>query len=464
MKEVSGVTQIVLDRRFSPRAAGRQPSAQAGEKWAVIVGVNDYGENIPHLRYAVADAKRIYGLMTKCTPPDHVVLLASGGPGPPPTRANINQSVANLASRAKPSDEFWFCFSGHGEYQNKVHYLLPSDARVSDYKKTAIDLKRLRDDLTLHCTAQHKILVVDACHSGGDDLIEGRRGVGAGAAPLMVSCRAQESSWELPELGEGVFTWFFLKKQDEIAPNSLSIPNQDDAETINTHVSTFILRNKKPFTQTPQVIGDLPIEGEIPWNPTTNTGGRPTDGHSPVGGPPKMPDPPGTLAARDPLGPAILVDLPDARKQLNGTTVKSDIMQSALRKALLKQNFPLVDLAAARQLETLLNRKSAAAKAKKLGARYLIRGRAETEATKLAITGPFITVQATVTAELIDENGNVLAQAVIGSTEDDEAVGSNIVERSAATVALEDAAQKLTVALLPKLRAALVQPRSAGTD
>ncbi len=442
---------------------GATPPAQAGEKWAVIVGVNDYGENIPHLRFAVADAKRIYGLMTKCTPPDHVVLLASGT-GQLPTRANINQSVANLASRAKPSDEFWFCFSGHGEDQNRVHYLLPSDARVSDYKKTAIDLKGLRDSLTLHCTAQHKILVVDACHSGWDDLIEGRRGVGAGAATVYVSCGARESSWESPELGEGVFIWFFLKKQDEIAQNSLSIPNQDDAEAINTHVSTFILRNKKPFTQTPQVIGELPIQGEIPWNPTTNTGGRPADGHPPTGGPRTLPDPPGGLAARDPLGPAILLDLPDARKQLNGTTVRSDIMQSALRAALLKQNFPLVDPAAARQLETLLDRKSAAAKAKRLGARYLIRGRAETEATKLPNTGPFITVQATVTAELIDENGNVLAQAVIGSTDDDEAVGSNIVEKSAAKMALEDAAQKLTAALLPKLRAALVQPRSAGTD
>lgn len=445
-------------------------SAQAGEKWAVIVGVNDYGENIPHLRFACADAKRIYGLMTKCTPTDHVVLLASDGPGLPPTRANILQSVANLASRAKPSDEFWFCFAGHGEDQNKVHYLLPSDARVSDYKSTAIDLKLLRDGLTLHCTAHHKILFVDACHSGWDDLIEGRREVGTGAATVYVSCGARESSWEIPELGEGVFTWFFLKKQAEIASNSLSIPNQDDAKTINTHVSTYILRNKKPFTQTPQVIGELPMEGEISWNPTTDTvphpanGHAPTNGHAPNGGSPKMPEPTGTLAARDPLGPAILLDLPDARTLVNGTTVKSDFLQAALRVALVQRNFPLIDPAAARQLETLLDHKSAGAKAKRLGARYLIRGRAETEATKLANTGALITVQATVTAELIDETGNVLAQAVIGSTQDEPVAGSDITEKSAAKMALEEAAQRLMETLLPKLRAALAQPVSAGAE
>jgi len=437
---------------------GATPPAQAGEKWAVIVGVNDYGENIPHLRFAVADAKRIYGLMTKCTPADHVALLVSGGPGPSPTGANIAGSVARLAKRAKPDDEFWFCFSGHGEDQNRVHYLLPSDARVSDYKNTAIDLKALRDSLTLplKCAAGHKILVVDACHSGWDDLAEGRRGVGAGITTVWVSCSARESSWEfldLPGGGGGAFMWFVLQKEQEIAPNSLIIPNQDVAKEINTHVQTYILRNKKPFTQTPQVIGTLPSAGLVPMDTPIDTSG-----------PPKMPDPPGRLEARDPLGPAIILDLPDSRKQLNGTTVRSDIMQSALRAALVKQNFPLVDPAAARQLETLLSRKSAAAKAKRLGARYLIRGRAETEAAKLPNTGSFITVQATVTAELIDENGNVLAQVVIGSTQDEPVAGSDDTETGAAKMAFDEAAQKLTAALLPKLRAALVQPRSAGTD
>lgn len=410
-------------------------SARAGEKWAVIVGVNDYGENIPHLRFAAADAKRLYGLMARCTPPDHVILLASGA-GRAPTRANILGSLASLAGRAKPDDEFWFCFSGHGEGQNGTPYLLPSDASVSNYKGTAINLKDVRDGLTQHCAARHKILiVVDACHSGWDDLGGGRRG--ADDAVLWASCGARESSWEIPDLGEGVFTWFFLKRQAEIDPNRLTIPSQDDAGMVNTHVETYIRRNKKPFTQTPQVIGTLPAAGVIPWGSSS------------------LPDSPGSLVARAPLGPVLLVDLPDARTQLNGSTIKSEIAQAALRQALLRANFPLVDLAGAHQLRKMLDRKTAAAGAKKLGAAYLIRGRAETQAGKLAITKDFINVQAIITAELIDEDGNVLAQAVIGGTEDDPVAGSDIHENVAAKMALTDAAEKLMAALLPKLRTAL---------
>lgn len=415
-------------------ATGGLP-ARAGEKWAVIVGVNDYGENIPHLRFAAADAKRLYALMTKCTAPDHVILLTSGA-GPAPTCANIKGSLASLAGRAKPGDEFWFCFSGHGEVQNGTPYLLPSDASVSNYKGTAINLKEVRDGLTHRCAAGRKILMVDACHSGWNELDAGRS-AGANDAVLWASCGARESSWEIPELGEGVFTWFFLKRQGEIAPNRLSVPSQDDAGMVNTHVETYIRRNKKPFTQTPQVIGALPVAGAIPWGASS------------------LPDTPAGLVAREPLGPVLLVDLPDARTQLNGATIKSEIAQSALRQALLRANFPLIDRPAAQHLRNMLDRKTAAAGAKKLGAAYLIRGHAETQATRLSITKDFVNVQAMVTAELIDESGSVLAQVVVGGAEDDPVAGSDITETGAAKMALTDAVQKLTAALLPKLRTAL---------
>ena len=448
---------------------GGTAPAYAGEKWAVIVGVNDYGSSIPHLQYAVADAKRLYGLMTKSAPADHIILLATGEAGAlPPTGVNISKSVARLAAQARPDDEFWFCFSGHGEDQNGAHYLLPSDASVSDYKNTAINLKDLRDSLAQTCQAHYKLLVVDACHSGWDDLSDGRRGVGTGVTTLWASCGARESSWEIPALGEGVFTWFFLKKQAEIAPTGIRIPTKDDADAINTHVETYIRRNKQPFTQTPQVIGALPRGGLIQVDPTGNSqeenSGGVSGGHPLGGGASALQDPPGDLLARDPLGPAILVDLPDTRTQLNGTTVKSEIALALLRKDLMAHNFPLVDPHSARQLETMLNPKTAAAKAKALGARFLIRGRAETEATKLALTGSFITVQATMTAEIIDEKGNVLAQAVVGSTQDEPVAGSDITEKGAATIALTEAARQMTDALLPKLRAILAQQQATNAE
>jgi hypothetical protein len=418
-------------------------SARGGETWAVIVGINDYGKNIPPLHYAVADANRLYALMTKGTPADHVILLTSGAQTP--TGVSIVQSVSRLAKRAKPQDEFWFCFSGHGEDQNGAHYLLPSDVRISDFKRTAVNLKDLRDSLTLTCAAQHKMMIVDACHSGWDDLMEGQKGVRSDAAILWASCGAKESSWEIPELGEGVFTWFFLKKQQEINPDALRIPCVDDAASVNTHVATYIRRNKQPFTQTPQVIGALPKGGliEVTVSPENQPGSVP----------------PGTLVARPPLGPALLVEITDVRTQLNGTTITSEIAQSALRAALLDHNFPLVDPQAARQLEKLLDRKIAAAKAKQLGAHYLIRGRATTSATKMAITRDFVTVQATVTAEVIDETGNVLCEAVIGGTQDDPIAGTDITEGGASKMALQVAVQKLSEVLLPKLRAILSRSR-----
>lgn len=417
--------------------------ARAGETWAVIVGVNDYGSSIPPLHYAAADANRLYALMIKTTPADHVVLLTTGGQKP--RGVTIAQSVARLAKRAKPDDEFWFCFSGHGEDQAGAHYLLPCDVQISDYKRTAINLKDLRDSLTLTCAARRKLLVVDACHSGWDDLSGEQKGLPANAATVWASCGAKESSWEIPELGEGVFTWFFLRKQAEVNPNALHIPNHEEAAYVNTRVSTYIRRSKQPFTQTPQVIGTLPSGSLIEVD-------------TPPGTPPPA-TPPGALVARSPLGPALLVDMKDMRTQLNGKVITSGIAQASLRAALLRQNFPLVDPQAARQLAALMNRRQAGAATKKLGARFLIRGTATTTATKLAITRDFITVQATVTAEVIDETGNVLCQVVVGGTQDDPVAGTDITEVSASKMALQDAMQKLTETLLPKLRAILAQSR-----
>lgn len=451
-----------MSRKFYALIAGTMAllattiPASAAEKWAVIVGINDYGNNIPHLKFAVADAKRIYGLMTKSTPEDHVVLLTTDGVTTAPTGQNIVQTVSKLAKRAKADDEFWFCFSGHGEDQNGAHYLLPADANVSNLKASAINLKDLRDSLTVSCAAKRKILVVDACHSGWDDLDVGQRGVGTGHATVWASCGAKESSWEIPELGEGVFTWFFLKRQEEIAPNSLTIPNEDDASIINTHVATYIKRNKKPFTQTPQVIGKLPNAGLVQVDPPVDNG---NGGHNA-----DLPEPPGDVVAREPLGPVILVDLPEERTQLNGNTIKSKITESALRAALLKQNFPLVDRAGAAQLANMLDRKTAATKAKKLGAAYLIRGKAETSASQMQVTRDFINVQATITAELIDEAGNVLADIVIGGTDDDPVVGTDITEGAAAKVALVQAAQKLTEAITPKLQAIVAKHGGAPSQ
>lgn len=84
-------------------------AGHAGQRWAVVVGVNDYGGNTVSLHYAEKDAQRFRDLVLRDTPANHVRFLTTAGSDEDkPTGANIVGAVRQLMGKAGPDDAFWF--------------------------------------------------------------------------------------------------------------------------------------------------------------------------------------------------------------------------------------------------------------------------------------------------------------------------------------------------------------------
>ena len=417
---------------------------RAGDAWAVIVGINDYGDSARNLTCAENDAKRFDALMTKYTPASHVRLLTTdaGAPDGRPTGANVAAALQALSKKAGPDNSFWFFFSGHGEDKDGAHYLLPSDFKLEDLAHSALDLKQVRALLATGCRAGRKVMIVDACHSGLDDAASyGETAATNQSLPLLLTaCRADQYAYELKSLKEGVYSYYLLQQLENSAgARGLTVPDESLTDAVGSAVATCVRRANKPTPQTPRVFGTPPTGGLLASAVVLDPPQADAD----------------AMEARPPLGPGVVIDLPDARTLLDGQTVPSDFVESALRRKLLEESFPLVDPKAARQLDALKDRQQAAQKARQLGAKFLVRGRAETSSAKLEIAAGFITVQATITAELVDDSGRVLAQFVVPGGAEDTIAASRVTEVGAAKIALGEAEQELADQLLPKLRQAL---------
>jgi len=215
----SGANEVVVRAGAASLRFNVQVEAEAlrGEAYALIVGVNDYKDpRITDLRYAEADAQAMrealthpqYGLV-----PDKNVVVLSGAQA---TYRNISTALEDHLVRQanRPQDVVFFYFAGHGAEgahisRGAAYYLVPHDAQLSNLLSTAIDKGRLQF-LWGAVGARRKILITDACHSGG---LQDMKVLSADGFETMegyinlAAARADQLSWELPSLGHGIFTY-----------------------------------------------------------------------------------------------------------------------------------------------------------------------------------------------------------------------------------------------------------------
>jgi formylglycine-generating enzyme required for sulfatase activity len=202
-----------------------QQEIDKSKRWALIIGIGQYEskDDINPLRFAVNDATAIRDALIDPLSgtflADHVLLLTDSALQKP-TRANILENLAVLENMMKPEDTLLIFFSGHGYPKGQEVYLLPQDARLTILQKTAIPLTEWKEYIA-QIPAQKKVIILDACHSGGVE--KGKGGAGemssqfeqfiaptVGQATLSSSKREQ-TSYEDEESGHGVFTKYLLE-------------------------------------------------------------------------------------------------------------------------------------------------------------------------------------------------------------------------------------------------------------
>ena len=192
---------------------------------AVVVGIDEYGQDSLKLRYAVADARAMAEKLRSQGPKlyDRVSLKLLDTKGQTGKRA-ILDALESVKKDVHPEDLFVFYVAAHGIYEEPAgYYMLTSDVKL----KSAITQDSLSAD-DLHRAiggigAQKKLILLDTCHSGRgldagkligkrglDDMLMVKRLNRKSGAVVLAAAESQEQALEGFE-GHGLFTYAVLE-------------------------------------------------------------------------------------------------------------------------------------------------------------------------------------------------------------------------------------------------------------
>jgi uncharacterized caspase-like protein len=216
-----------------------------GRNWAITIGINGY-RNLQPLRYAQRDAESVRDYFSQDLCFEQIYHFSDDSPpisqdygaeiDSCPTYATLWRFFRVRFEQAflRAGDNLWFFFAGHGVRHEDRDYLMPIDGDPGDVERTAIPLYYVTERLR-RCGADNVILLVDACRSGS-----GRRdGVGVGEEKqqgviTLFSCSPRESSYEIDELQQGLFTHVLLE--------SLRIQGEGNCATVERLYQRLLYR------------------------------------------------------------------------------------------------------------------------------------------------------------------------------------------------------------------------------
>ena len=130
---------------------------------ALIIGINSYGDGIPPLRTACADASRLAQVLQDKHGYEVHLLLEEAA-----TREAMVNRFFTLKETLDENDRVLFYFAGHGialdANDGPNGYILPYDAQL-DNQETYIHMPKLHDEL-ISFPCRHMLIFLDSCFSG----------------------------------------------------------------------------------------------------------------------------------------------------------------------------------------------------------------------------------------------------------------------------------------------------------
>ncbi len=201
--------------------------------YAVVVGVSEYQDPKMNLRFADDDAESYYEFLTSPNggniSKENITLLVNQKA----TRSSIIKEVTNQMRKALDNDMVIVYMACHGmpNMDASEIYLLASDTERDNIEGTGVSYSEIKK-IIYNCRADKKLLIMDACHSGGAGVDEGgARGnlsdahasmtnrlltnVSSQGKSVMIlnSSSAAQPSKESEQWGggHGVFSYYLLK-------------------------------------------------------------------------------------------------------------------------------------------------------------------------------------------------------------------------------------------------------------
>jgi hypothetical protein len=188
-----------------------------GQRYAVLIGINNYKDGIPNLKYCINDVNALEKVLTKSGYIVKTMHDEQEDDDLLPLRANILAEVEKMASSTNSEDTIFVHLSCHGTIVDNHATFITSDTRRKQLSKTCLYL----DDvvLAMKCGAAKKlVLSLDVCHAGIDisrDIIE-QEFVdnvynNAEGLALLAASSARQTAAEPSELEHGLFTYFLIE-------------------------------------------------------------------------------------------------------------------------------------------------------------------------------------------------------------------------------------------------------------
>ena len=225
-----------------------QYTLKSGEAklWLLLVGVNDYEDiGLPSLRYPALDCQGLEESLIKATEgfPNKEIVVHHDFASKTPQLKNIRESLKKIVFSSRPNDSIMLYFSGHGmlDPTTQEAVLCFSDTDQNNLLKTGLPMQELVEILS-KSPAKQQLLCLDTCHSGDMALLGGnardaetrlnnstpqlmsvlrQRASQSKGFCALLSCDRGQKSWEFPELGHGVFTYYLMQGlSGEAADNS----------------------------------------------------------------------------------------------------------------------------------------------------------------------------------------------------------------------------------------------------
>jgi uncharacterized caspase-like protein len=204
--------------------------------WLLLVGVNDYQDiGLPSLRYPALDCQGLEKSLMKATEgfPNKEIVVHHDFASKTPKLKNIRESLKKIVLHSRPNDSIMLYFSGHGmlDPSTQEAVLCFSDTNQNNLLNTGLPMQELVEILS-KSPAKQQLLCLDTCHSGDMALLGGsardaetpvsnstpqlmsvlrQRASQSKGFCALLSCDRGQKSWEFPELGHGVFTYYLMQ-------------------------------------------------------------------------------------------------------------------------------------------------------------------------------------------------------------------------------------------------------------
>ncbi|MCY7323671.1 MAG: caspase family protein [Phormidesmis sp. CAN_BIN36] len=201
--------------------------------WILLVGVNHYQDShLPSLQYPALDCQGLADALTEATQefPQREICIHHDFGVNVPQLASVRQTLQQMVTDAQPQDTVLVYFSGHGVLDDRTQQavLCLADTQKDRLLETGFAVAELLN-LLGQCAARQQVIWLDACHSGGMTLrsargqsilsnptaqmmnVLGQRAAQSQGFYALLSCDRAQQSWEFPELGHGVFTYFLMR-------------------------------------------------------------------------------------------------------------------------------------------------------------------------------------------------------------------------------------------------------------